>query len=706
MKSFFRKIFQGLSQALSKLLVVLKSYQSLAAILSASFIVGLLFYSFSQIGAFRNTRTQGFLRAAKLDSAMIAGGYPDSVNYLLGKAALEKDSLSQATDYFLAALRAHPDFAEAYASLGDMAMRQAQRYQAAGNGAEAQGQIDAALRDYLRALQRKPDLFSAQFGQANALFARGRADTSRAAALVDLNDANRFYAELKNRTELYQLLKLQDYIQVLDNLADLQKLPVIQGLIDESYMQKAPIARDFHRRLGNRAGAIELVEAQYALLQGARSRADTLSQKARVKDPRNADEITRIYQQNSAIVGWNVRTAKISKYEPLFRFNRFRTGRIDGDGIVRPMIKWRTRLGPVGVVSPITYQDKIIQVAPAMGGIAFLNRSNGGLLRLLPKQEGFSQSTPAITAENLWLDAPIAEMYVLPLSQSLNPQFGRFEASAIKLNYFQKIQDSSPLVLNGRVLFGTRSGQFFSAAMSQGSRRITNWFWSSPLGGEITAPAVAGDSLAMFGSSNGRFYGANYREYNRTTYELRTGWIYTTSDTNAITASACFAKGVVYFGDRSGIIHALSEKLDKRRTLRGQNLQGTIAIFRKTGAIIASPAVDDSLVYFCSMDSAIYAFPTFDLKNRKTDDDAPRGGRWGAKYKYKADGAIASSPCITGGVLYVGTDAGEILALDAGNISRLLWRLVVGGPVKSSPVVINQVLYVAADDGYLYAIGK
>ena len=65
-------------------------------------------------------------------------------------------------------------------------------------------------------------------------------------------------------------------------------------------------------------------------------------------------------------------------------------------------------------------------------------------------------------------------------------------------------------------------------------------------------------------------------------------------------------------------------------------------------------------------------------------------------------GAIASSPAVANGVVYVGSDDHNLYAFDAATGAPLR-VLLTGGPVTSSPAVANGVVYVGSEDGYLYA---
>jgi outer membrane protein assembly factor BamB len=56
---------------------------------------------------------------------------------------------------------------------------------------------------------------------------------------------------------------------------------------------------------------------------------------------------------------------------------------------------------------------------------------------------------------------------------------------------------------------------------------------------------------------------------------------------------------------------------------------------------------------------------------------------------------------VANGVVYVGSDDGNLYALDAGTGAKL-WSYAAGG-VDSSPTVVNGVVYVGSDDHKIYA---
>ena len=72
-----------------------------------------------------------------------------------------------------------------------------------------------------------------------------------------------------------------------------------------------------------------------------------------------------------------------------------------------------------------------------------------------------------------------------------------------------------------------------------------------------------------------------------------------------------------------------------------------------------------------------------------------------------------SSPAVSGGVLYVGSDDHKLYAVDAGGqtdcttgtpaVCAPLWTAFTGGDSYTSPAVSNGVVYVGSTDGLLYA---
>src|SRR5262245_36154837 len=72
-------------------------------------------------------------------------------------------------------------------------------------------------------------------------------------------------------------------------------------------------------------------------------------------------------------------------------------------------------------------------------------------------------------------------------------------------------------------------------------------------------------------------------------------------------------------------------------------------------------------------------------------------------WNFKTEGPVKSSAAIVDGRVYVGSNDGQVYALDFAT-GQKLWAFKTDGPVESSPLVLDGVVYVGSSDSYLYAI--
>jgi outer membrane protein assembly factor BamB len=73
------------------------------------------------------------------------------------------------------------------------------------------------------------------------------------------------------------------------------------------------------------------------------------------------------------------------------------------------------------------------------------------------------------------------------------------------------------------------------------------------------------------------------------------------------------------------------------------------------------------------------------------------------KWRFQTGGGELSTSAVVNGVVYVGSDDGNVYALNATSGTKL-WNFTTGDSVASSPAVVNGVVYVGSGDGNLYAI--
>ncbi|MEN9934336.1 MAG: hypothetical protein RLZZ387_915 [Chloroflexota bacterium] len=110
--------------------------------------------------------------------------------------------------------------------------------------------------------------------------------------------------------------------------------------------------------------------------------------------------------------------------------------------------------------------------------------------------------------------------------------------------------------------------------------------------------------------------------------------------------------------------------------------------FRCEDEVRSSPCVSGGTLYVGCYDTNLYAL------------DAARGEfRW----KHATEGGISSSPAVWQDMVVVGSEDGALYALDQRR-GTLRWSFKTGKPVRSSPRVEDRVIFFGSDDQHLYAL--
>jgi eukaryotic-like serine/threonine-protein kinase len=75
----------------------------------------------------------------------------------------------------------------------------------------------------------------------------------------------------------------------------------------------------------------------------------------------------------------------------------------------------------------------------------------------------------------------------------------------------------------------------------------------------------------------------------------------------------------------------------------------------------------------------------------------------GVKWKFNAEAPITTSPALADGVLYFGSQNGNLYAVESES-GAALWSFHTEKPINSSPAVSNGVVYFEGNDGFTYAL--
>jgi len=166
-------------------------------------------------------------------------------------------------------------------------------------------------------------------------------------------------------------------------------------------------------------------------------------------------------------------------------------------------------------------------------------------------------------------------------------------------------------------------------------------------------------------------------------------WSYTTN--SVVRSSPAVINGVVYIGSYDGNVYALNAET------------GAKLWSYATGNLYldSSPAVANGVVYVSS--GNVYALNASTgalLWSYTTGGGSSSTGA--LLWSYTTGGLyLDSSPAVANGVVYVGSEAGNVYALNA-STGALLWSKEASA--ESSPAVANEVVYVGSGRGGVYAL--
>ncbi|MEV6395499.1 serine/threonine-protein kinase [Streptomyces sp. NPDC051907] len=261
--------------------------------------------------------------------------------------------------------------------------------------------------------------------------------------------------------------------------------------------------------------------------------------------------------------------------------------------------------------------------------------------------------------------------------------------------------ESSPAVVDGVVYVGSGDGYLYAVDADTGEQR-----WAYQTGPNYTSPAVV-DGVVYTGSSNG-VHAVDAANGKRRWASLTDGWA----------SSPTVADGAVFVGSGNGLIsleaasgntrwRALQERIVHCTPSVTDGLvhaacnDGLRAVKADTGSEredfpeggpgrTSSPTVVDQIVYYGSTDGSLYGVHATDAQQR---------------FKFPTADSVDSKPAVVDGVAYFGSDDGHLYAVDTAT-SKERWRLTAKDTffTESSPKVARGVLYIGTYAGELLAI--
>ncbi len=160
--------------------------------------------------------------------------------------------------------------------------------------------------------------------------------------------------------------------------------------------------------------------------------------------------------------------------------------------------------------------------------------------------------------------------------------------------------------------------------------------------------------------------------------DVKEEWTFNAGYTNA--SSPAVWENIVFTGDASGILHALSIKDGDE-----------VGLYKTNGPIYSSPAVKDDYVVFGSADSNIYCL------NAETGL---------LEWKVKTGAEVLGSPSIEDDVVYIGGSDRKFRAINLED-GKVTWTFDgLEGFIESKPLVYEDKVIFGAWDTYLYCLNK
>jgi outer membrane protein assembly factor BamB len=273
---------------------------------------------------------------------------------------------------------------------------------------------------------------------------------------------------------------------------------------------------------------------------------------------------------------------------------------------------------------------------------------------------------------------------------------------------------SSPAILGDTLYIGSGDGNVYALDAATGALR-----WKFHTGDVVHASPAAANGIIYVGSWDSYFYALDAKT-GQQRWRFKTGEDHKIANQVGIQSSATVAGGVVYFGCRDSNLYALDALTGAKKW-----------VFSNKGSwVISTPIVKDGTLYFATSDSGLFHAV-----------DAESGAlRYSLSFN---KWPMFSSPAIAGRNLYIGTNAGTLMAIDLdkhaaawtfstdgakANAAALtqkdgapnyadafgdnfyddmvigVWKMLSIGAVLSSPVVDHDMIFFGSTDGNVYSI--
>ena len=191
--------------------------------------------------------------------------------------------------------------------------------------------------------------------------------------------------------------------------------------------------------------------------------------------------------------------------------------------------------------------------------------------------------------------------------------------------------------------------------------------WQIDTIGEIRSTPFVTQEEIYAGNESGEFYCMDFRGGIKWRYKAK----------RAITSSSVVADGMVFFCSLDSYIYALDAKSGY-----------LIWRFKMDKGSISSPSVAENLLYTGAIDGNIYCVNTNNAKE---------------VWRFQTENQVTGSPIIWEDELYCGSVDGNLYCLDR-QTGQLVWKFNTGQPITGTPAAGGDRIYIGSTDKQIYAL--
>lgn len=327
-----------------------------------------------------------------------------------------------------------------------------------------------------------------------------------------------------------------------------------------------------------------------------------------------------------------------------------------------------TMIGTDGYAAPEQYKGL---ASPAADIYALGATLHHLLTRRDPRLEPpFSFNKRPIQSYNPNVPDALVQIVMRALSYNPEERYASAEAMKQSLEALGAPAGASPLQAAGAVYSGapSRAGEV-GGAVSVGTTTSLNPIWAFKVEDAVRSRPLVHDGVVYVSSYDNNLWALNAGDGSLI-------WKFPTE--GGLGSSPIYSGGHIYVGSTDQNLYAVDARTGKHRWM-----------FRTAGKIYSTPCAALGLILFGSDDGKLYAIRPGPVSAREM-------------WSYNLMAPIRSSPVVVDERILLGTDAGEVVCLDASGEMR--WRFQTRRRVMSTPCVREGVVYIGSDDWYLYAL--